>query len=61
MTKKKNKNKTPSKVWKKYKIDSGKLTRARYCPRCGPSSFLGDHKDRYVCGHCKFVEIKKKQ
>ena len=61
MAKKKVKNKTPSQVWKKYKVEGDKLTRARYCQRCGPSSFLAEHSDRFVCGKCNFVEVKKKE
>ena len=61
MAKKKVKNKTPSKVWTKYKVEGNNLTRSKYCQRCGPSCFLGDHKDRLVCGHCGYVEMKAKK
>ncbi|MBU2640139.1 MAG: 30S ribosomal protein S27ae [Nanoarchaeota archaeon] len=61
MAKKKVNNKTPSQVWKKYKIEGNKVSRSKYCPKCGPSSFLAEHKDRFVCGHCGYVEVKKKQ
>ena len=61
MAKKKVKNKTPSQVWKKYKVEGEKLERSRYCQRCGPGFFLAEHKDRFVCGKCGFVEIKKKE
>ncbi|MAG52595.1 MAG: 30S ribosomal protein S27ae [Nanoarchaeota archaeon] len=61
MAKKKVKNKKQSEIWKKYKVEGDKVTKSRYCQRCGPSSFLADHKDRYVCGKCGFVEVKKKE
>lgn len=59
MAKKKLKNKRPSKVWKKYKISGGKVERSKTCPRCGDGYFLAEHKDRYYCGKCKYVEYKK--
>jgi len=61
MAKKKIKNKIPSKVWKKYKVEGNKLIKEKNCPKCGPGYFLGVHKDRFVCGHCKYVEIKPKE
>lgn len=60
MAKKQVKNKNPSKVWKKYEVKEGKVSRKRYCQRCGPGYFLGDHKDRYYCGKCGYVEMKGK-
>jgi len=33
----------------------------RFCPKCGPGTFLGVHKDRLVCGKCKYVEYLNKQ
>ncbi|MBI2151215.1 30S ribosomal protein S27ae [Candidatus Woesearchaeota archaeon] len=32
----------------------------KYCPKCGPGTFLGAHKDRVVCGTCHYVEFTKK-
>ena len=60
MAKKKVVNKRPSKVWTKYKVEGDKLTRSKYCQRCGPGYFLAEHSDRLVCGHCNYVEIKSK-
>jgi len=60
MAKKKVKNKKPSERWKKYKIEGSKLIRMRNCPKCSQDSFLADHKDRFYCGKCHYVEIKKK-
>lgn len=61
MAKKKTKNKTPSKKYKKYKVTEGKLERSQTCPKCGPSYFLANHKDRLYCGECHYVEIKAKK
>lgn len=43
-----------------YKIE-GKTAVAerRYCPRCGPGVFMGEHKDRVSCGKCGYTEFKK--
>ncbi len=59
MAKRKVKNKQPSKRWKKYKISGDKIERKATCPRCGSGYFLGEHKDRFYCGHCKYTEFKK--
>lgn len=60
MAEKKPKNKTPSKKYSKYTISSGKLERAKTCPKCGPGIFLGIHKDRTHCGKCGYTEFNKK-
>ena len=60
MAKRKVKNKKPSERWKKYKLEGNKLVRMRMCPKCGAGNFLADHKDRYFCGKCHYVEMKKK-
>ncbi len=60
MAKTKPKNKRPSERWKKYKIVGAKLERARNCPKCGPGTFLGEHKNRFFCGSCHYVEMKSK-
>ena len=46
-----------------YKVteDGKSLTRTRkFCPRCGPGTFMAEMYDRIVCGHCGFTEFKKK-
>ncbi|MFX1449960.1 MAG: 30S ribosomal protein S27ae [Promethearchaeota archaeon] len=46
-----------------YKIseDGDSLTRTKkFCPRCGPGTFMAEMYDRIVCGHCGFTEFKKK-
>jgi small subunit ribosomal protein S27Ae len=30
----------------------------RSCPKCGPGVRLGDHKDRFACGRCGYMEKK---
>ncbi len=44
-----------------YKAEGSKVSRARpTCERCGPGYFMGDHHDRYTCGHCGFTRYKQK-
>lgn len=43
-----------------YTLTGDKITRNnRMCPKCGPGTFLGKHKDRLVCGKCRYVEYTK--
>ena len=43
-----------------YEISGEGVKRMRRaCPKCGAGVFMGDHKDRYVCGHCGYTEAKK--
>jgi len=41
--------------WSLY--ESGK-PKNRSCPKCGNGVFLAEHKDRRVCGRCRYVESK---
>jgi small subunit ribosomal protein S27Ae len=44
-----------------YKVEGGKLSRARpTCERCGPGYFMADHHSRYTCGHCGLTRFKQK-
>ena len=61
MAKRQTKNKKTSKKHEKYKVDGDKLIRDPICPKCGPSYFLANHKDRLYCGKCHYVEIKAKK
>jgi len=46
---------------KYYKIEGDKLVRThRACPKCGPSTFMGDHYDRWSCGRCGYTTFKRK-
>jgi len=43
-----------------FKIEGDKVVpQRRYCPRCGPGVFMGEHKDRVTCGKCGYTEFKK--
>ncbi len=59
--KKEKKHKEEKGVRAMYKAEADKVTRARpTCERCGPGYFMGDHHDRYTCGHCGFTRYKQK-
>ncbi|MBN2067674.1 MAG: 30S ribosomal protein S27ae [Candidatus Diapherotrites archaeon] len=32
--------------------------KARFCPKCGPGTFMATHKDRVTCGKCSYTELK---
>ncbi len=47
------------KTKKKYNISSiyeGGKAKNRSCPKCGPGTFLAEHKDRRTCGKCGYSE-----
>ncbi len=52
--KKPHKNKPTSKKYSYYK--DGKKAK-KSCPRCGPGTFLADHKGRVYCGKCHYTEF----
>lgn len=58
MPKKQRKPHKPSQKWKKYEIKDNKLIRKKSCPKCGVGIFLAEHKDRFYCGKCKYMEKK---
>jgi len=58
--KKKHVNKPTSKKYKKYKIQGDKITREKFCPRCGSGVFLMNTKDRSYCGKCHYSEFVSK-
>ena len=58
--KKPHKNKPTSKKYKKYKIEGDKITRERFCPRCGPGVFLMKSQGRFYCGKCHYSEFEGK-
>jgi ubiquitin-small subunit ribosomal protein S27Ae len=42
-----------------YDTSGDQLKRTRkFCPKCGPGTFMADHKDRYHCGNCGYTEKK---
>lgn len=61
MVKRKRKNKQPSKKYSKYKIEGSRVIRRPSCPKCGSGIFLAEHKDRFFCGKCGYVEFKIKK
>jgi ubiquitin-small subunit ribosomal protein S27Ae len=60
--KKEHKNKLTSKKYSHYKIE-GEIAKKnkKFCPRCGPGTFLADHGNRVFCGKCHYTEYKKKE
>lgn len=42
-----------------YEVKGDTLTRThRACPKCGPGTFLAEHKDRRSCGRCGYSESR---
>lgn len=47
--------------WQFYGVSGDKLERKnKYCPKCGPASFLAGHENRLTCGRCKYTEFRKR-
>ena len=59
--KKPHKNNPTSKKYTKYKIEGDKITRSRFCPRCGPGVFLANSQGRIYCGKCHYSEFEGKK
>ncbi len=59
MAKKKKKQKRTSKKYVLYDTSSGLKRKNKFCPKCGVSFFLANHKDRLTCGKCGYMETKK--
>ncbi len=56
------KPKATRKLHSLYNVSGEKAERKnRNCPKCGPGMFLAAHKDRLVCGSCKYVEFTSKK
>lgn len=44
-----------------YTVEGQEVKRSRQnCPRCGPGTFLAQHKNRATCGRCGYTEFEKK-
>jgi small subunit ribosomal protein S27Ae len=42
-----------------YNVKGETLERThRACPKCGPGTFLAEHKNRRSCGRCGYSESK---
>ncbi len=59
--KKPHKNKPTSKRYAKYKVEGDRLTREKFCPRCGPGIFLMEGKNRLYCGKCHYTSFEKRE
>ncbi len=45
-----------------YEISGDKVSRKKKnCPRCGPGTWLGEHKGRLYCGKCGYAEFERKR
>ena len=56
--KKPHKNKPTAKKYSHYKLEGERVIRSnKHCPRCGPGTFLADHKSRLYCGKCRYTEF----
>lgn len=58
--KKPHKNKPTSKKYKMYSLEGNSIKKKKTCPRCGPGTFLAEHKNRMSCGKCRYTEFKDK-
>ena len=58
--KKPHKNKPSSRKYSKYKINGDKVTKERFCPRCGAGIFLMKSNNRVYCGKCHYSEFESK-
>ena len=38
-------------------FESGKA-KNKTCPKCGPGTYMSEHKDRRACGKCNYMEKK---
>jgi ubiquitin-small subunit ribosomal protein S27Ae len=44
-----------------YEISGDNISRKKKnCPRCGPGTWLGEHKGRVYCGKCGYSEFERK-
>jgi len=52
-------NKTTQKIYKIYEISGDTAKKKnKSCPKCGPGTFMANHKDRSSCGKCAYMEKK---
>lgn len=42
-----------------YSVKGDTLARShKFCPKCGPGTFLAEHANRRACGRCGYSESK---
>jgi len=47
------------KIGKLYEVSGNSVKKKnKTCPKCGPGTFMANHKDRWTCGKCKYSERK---
>ena len=47
---------------KPYEVQGDSIKRKNQtCPKCGPGSFLANHKNRKTCGKCGYTEFASKE
>jgi small subunit ribosomal protein S27Ae len=47
------------KKYERYEVSGDTLKRKnKTCPKCGPGIFMANHKDRWGCGKCGYMEKK---
>jgi small subunit ribosomal protein S27Ae len=45
------------KKYRMYEVTGDTIKRKnKMCPKCGPGIFLAEHKDRWACGKCGYME-----
>lgn len=47
-------------VRKFYSLEGGLKRNKKFCPRCGPGTFLAAHPKRQYCGRCGYTEFEKR-
>ena len=53
------KKKKSKPVHERYEVSSEGIKRKnKTCPKCGSGVFLAEHKDRFTCGKCGYMEKK---
>ncbi len=45
-----------------YEVKGSEILRKKKpCPRCGPGTWLAEHKARFYCGRCGYTVFEKKE
>ena len=49
-------------IYKFYEAgEKSVIRKKKSCPRCGPGTFLSEHKGRLYCGKCAYTVFDKKE